>query len=180
MLTNYPLHWTSFRKKKAFTVNDIREKNESLQKKKIQLFISWMAQCKTAVTPSLTHWGYCSLALSYRYVFVKGALPSAWNCGPWPHRSMLAFGDRVLITRYRVSWESCIRDNRTSACLVTSLKVCNVILKTSVQNVALISFDNIYFHGYCWLCLPNTIYIRNEWHIWDLTIWARSYSVSVG
>ena len=26
-----------------------------------------MAQCKTAVSPLLTHWGYCSLALSHRY-----------------------------------------------------------------------------------------------------------------
>ena len=25
-----------------------------------------MAQCKTAVTPVLTDWSYCSLALSYR------------------------------------------------------------------------------------------------------------------
>ena len=27
-----------------------------------------MAWCKTAVTPLLTHWSYCSLALSHRYV----------------------------------------------------------------------------------------------------------------
>ena len=26
-----------------------------------------MAQCKTAVTPLLTHWSYCSLALSHQY-----------------------------------------------------------------------------------------------------------------
>ena len=26
-----------------------------------------MASCKTAVTPLLTHWSYCSLALSHRY-----------------------------------------------------------------------------------------------------------------
>ena len=26
-----------------------------------------MAQCKTVVTPLLTHWSYCSLALSHRY-----------------------------------------------------------------------------------------------------------------
>ena len=26
-----------------------------------------MAKCKTAVTPLLTHWSYCSLALSHRY-----------------------------------------------------------------------------------------------------------------
>ena len=29
-----------------------------------------MAQCKTAVTPLLTHWSYCSLALSQRYSLV--------------------------------------------------------------------------------------------------------------
>ena len=29
-----------------------------------------MAWCKTAVTPLLTHWSYCSLALNYRYVEV--------------------------------------------------------------------------------------------------------------
>ena len=28
-----------------------------------------MAHCKTAVTPLLTHWSYCSLALSHRFVF---------------------------------------------------------------------------------------------------------------
>ena len=28
----------------------------------------WMAQCKTAVSPLLTHWRYCSFALSHRYV----------------------------------------------------------------------------------------------------------------
>ena len=27
----------------------------------------WTAQCKTAVTPLLTHWSYCSLVLSHRY-----------------------------------------------------------------------------------------------------------------
>ena len=30
------------------------------------IYIS-MAQCKTAVTPLLTHWSYCSLALSHRF-----------------------------------------------------------------------------------------------------------------
>ena len=30
-----------------------------------------MAQCKTAVTPLLTHWSYCSLALSPRNVLTK-------------------------------------------------------------------------------------------------------------
>ena len=30
-----------------------------------------MAQCKTAVTPLLTHWSYCSLALSHRRTVVK-------------------------------------------------------------------------------------------------------------
>ena len=29
-----------------------------------------MAQCKTALTPSLTHWSYCSLALSNRYISI--------------------------------------------------------------------------------------------------------------
>ena len=29
-----------------------------------------MTQCKTAVTPLLTHWSYCSLALSHRYSHV--------------------------------------------------------------------------------------------------------------
>ena len=28
-----------------------------------------MAQCKTAVSPLLTHWRYCSLELSHRYTF---------------------------------------------------------------------------------------------------------------
>ena len=28
-----------------------------------------MASCKTAVSPLLTHWKYCSLALSHRYTF---------------------------------------------------------------------------------------------------------------
>ena len=31
-------------------------------------FCSSMALCKTAVTPLLTHWSYCSLALSHRVV----------------------------------------------------------------------------------------------------------------
>ena len=31
----------------------------------------WMDQCKTAVTPLITRWSYCSLALNHRYVFGK-------------------------------------------------------------------------------------------------------------
>ena len=30
-----------------------------------------MAKCKAAVTPLLTHWSYCSLPLSHRYMVVK-------------------------------------------------------------------------------------------------------------
>ena len=30
-----------------------------------------MASCKTAVTPLLTHWSYCSLALSHRYKHIS-------------------------------------------------------------------------------------------------------------
>ena len=38
-----------------------------------------MAQCKTAVTPLLMHWSYCSLGLDHRYGFI---LPYdvSWNC----------------------------------------------------------------------------------------------------
>ena len=35
-----------------------------------------MALCKTAVTPLLTHWSYCSLALSHQYVSVPVASQS--------------------------------------------------------------------------------------------------------
>ena len=41
-----------------------------------------MVLCKTAVTPLLTHWSYCSLALSYRYMFFLQA-------GPVKSRSVL-------------------------------------------------------------------------------------------
>ena len=34
------------------------------------LWIILMAQCKTAVSPLLTHWRYCSLALSHQYFLV--------------------------------------------------------------------------------------------------------------
>ena len=40
-----------------------------------------MAKCKTAVTPLLTHWSYCSLALSHRFVDlwnVKRTVPFQW------------------------------------------------------------------------------------------------------
>ena len=36
-----------------------------------------MAWCKTAVTPLLTHWSYCSLAPSHRYIIQK--------CCAWIH-----------------------------------------------------------------------------------------------
>ena len=44
-----------------------------------------MAQCKTAVTPLLTHWSYCSLALRHRngllhgYRRTVGGICSSWN-----------------------------------------------------------------------------------------------------
>ena len=31
------------------------------------VYVIWMAWCKTAVSPLLTHWRYCSLALSLRF-----------------------------------------------------------------------------------------------------------------
>ena len=34
-----------------------------------------MALCKTAVTPLLAHWSYCSLALSHRYVTFSSCIP---------------------------------------------------------------------------------------------------------
>ena len=37
-----------------------------------------MAWCKTAVTPLLTHWSYCSLARSHRYVYRWYPLPFHW------------------------------------------------------------------------------------------------------
>ena len=43
-----------------------------------QVFLISMVKCNTAVTPLLTYWSYCSLALSCRYVmtiFVKFVLP---------------------------------------------------------------------------------------------------------
>ena len=30
-----------------------------------------MVKRKTAVTPLLTHWSYCCLAISYRYIFLE-------------------------------------------------------------------------------------------------------------
>ena len=41
------------------------------------MFILLMAQCKTAVTPLLTHWSYCSLTLSHRYLALV-YLPRCW------------------------------------------------------------------------------------------------------
>ena len=42
-----------------------------------------MAYCKTTVTPFVTHWGYCSLALSHRYSAVISAFRSfnSWFTG---------------------------------------------------------------------------------------------------
>ena len=47
------------------------------------IYIS-MAKCKTALTPLLTHWSYCSLALSHRYAWFnlheeKMLLSHCWN-----------------------------------------------------------------------------------------------------
>ena len=46
-----------------------------------------MAYCKTTVTPLLTHWSYCSLALSHRHIPVAWC----WNPQKWipSHRNSL-------------------------------------------------------------------------------------------
>ena len=50
-----------------------------------------MAQCKTAVTPLLKHWSYCSLALSHRYddVVKWKHFPHYWPFLRGIHRSLV-------------------------------------------------------------------------------------------
>ena len=48
---------------------------------KIYMPIISMAWCNTAVTPFLTHWSYCSLALSHRYmIYVISMVQSSQQC----------------------------------------------------------------------------------------------------
>ena len=50
-----------------------------------------VAQCKTAVTPLLTHWSHCSLALSYSYIQRNNLIfdaMSADGVGPLDARSL--------------------------------------------------------------------------------------------
>ena len=52
-----------------------------------------MVLCKTAVTPFLTHWNYCSLALSHGYVL----------CVPWSmHTACCSF--LMMLLSYRPKW----------------------------------------------------------------------------
>ena len=65
-----------------------------------QLFIAWcphntpvshnsMALCKTAVTPVLTHWSYCSLALSHWIIGNAYTAPLLWSAPQNEHISHL-------------------------------------------------------------------------------------------
>ena len=47
----------------------------------LMMLVLLMGQCKTAVSPLLTHWRYCSFALSHRYVYVADVLeiPPSWE-----------------------------------------------------------------------------------------------------
>ena len=60
-----------------------------------------MALCKTAVTPLLTHWSYCSLALSQRYVEGPGSgQANHWSWSPsWvPKTDGLRTEDCLVVT----------------------------------------------------------------------------------
>ena len=46
-----------------------------------------MVQCKTAVSPLITHWRYCSLALSHQHDRVPEQYPPQWLPGDMPHWS---------------------------------------------------------------------------------------------
>ena len=55
-----------------------------------------MAWCKTAVTPLLTHWSYCNLALSHRFVVCSQPAdrqhPARW-CYAWGYNCLLTGGE---------------------------------------------------------------------------------------
>ena len=88
---------------------------------KILPYIKSMAQCRTAVTPLLTHWSYCSLALNHRYIsclLVKSIeVPNDW-CGHIS-KEMAVLGGQVIPGRCRLMIDHCLSSVSVDACKIT-------------------------------------------------------------
>ena len=146
--------WTTCRKKdKQLTNWPLRDLKEILAVSHFQAnFSNWrlkyehmsMAQCKTAVTPLLTHWSYCSLALSHRcnitnkYMY----LPS-WAESRNMRAPLLPGLDRYMEAHPRDLW---LETNTVKACY-NMLKI--LIIDT---NMALITpeMPTFNFHNTYW------------------------------
>ena len=67
-----------------------------------------MAQCKTAVIPLLTHWSYCSLALSHRFCYITAShsiSPLLTFQHPWVRALPITLMS-TLMSCLRLAWSS--------------------------------------------------------------------------
>ena len=90
-----------------------------------------MAYWKTAVTPLLTHWSYCSLAISHQYVHCRQwgrdkfeHAPSQWEKTSQCNIISHWLGAYTLVRWLLVGW--CLNGTRISVTIIMHAKICQL------------------------------------------------------
>ena len=104
-----------------------------------------MAQCKTAVTPLLTHWSYCSLTLSHWYISgSRQNFQMAMHCGNNRFPSNLNSEYWMTTKNKLTSTRYLSIPNKTDWQTETTKKTGQVTKRTNFANTKLISGSDFY------------------------------------